>query len=111
MKLLHDNRGETLIEMLATILVAALSVTLLFSCVTTSFKLDSDAQKLDEAHFSAFSDAEVYVAEPDATPVPGTVTITLIDPTPELGEPCPSVAPTVEIYGGEGMYSYKGIQP
>lgn len=101
MKKLRNNRGETLIEVLASVLVAALSVALLFGCVMAASTIDGDAQKRDEAHYNALSAADAYTTAPDATPVPGNVTITR--------EGVPNVTPAIaiEIYGGEGMYSYK----
>ena len=104
MKKLRNNRGETLVEVLAAVLIAALSVTLLFGSVAATFTMDKDAQELDEAHYNAFSEAEAYTTEPDVTPIPGTVTISRVN---EYGTVSASTAPSIEIYGGEDMYSYK----
>ena len=104
MKKLRNNRGETLIEMLVSILIAALSVTLLFGCIMASSNIDKAARSLDEKHYNALSEAEARPTPP-ASPVPtGNVTITLVSPS---ADPQPNAAPPIEIYGGEGMFSYK----
>lgn len=97
MKKLRDTRGETLVEVLAAILVASLSVTLLFSCVMASSNLDVQAKSVDEDYYQALSAAdgqngtaknsdEVTIASEDKEDVSKDI--------------------TVDIYGGEGLYSY-----
>ena len=105
MKKLHNNRGETLVEVLASILIAALSVTLLFSCGMASTQMDEKAEDLDGKHYAALSDADAY-ASAAATPAPGTVTIVRTDPAPTPGA-TPAVVPSVGVYGGEGRFSYQ----
>ena len=131
MKKLRNNRGETLIEVLASVLIATLSVTLLFSCVATASRLDRGAEGLDEKHYNALSDAESYTAPtPDpAGPAPSVnVTIARMPAAPEPEVPDPSLPEPevpdpsvpgpdpepeasmdlpVAVYGGEGMYSYR----
>lgn len=98
-KKLRSDRGESLIEVLASILIAALSVALLFSSVITSSKIDK-GKETDEKHYQALTAAATYT-----TPVTtGTVEITRTDVSPAVTA---SSGPTVEIYGGEGVYSYK----
>lgn len=106
MKKLRNNRGETLVEVLASIVVAALSVTLLFGCIMAASAMDKDAQKRDEAHYNALSEADSQVtptpeggATPTSAPTP-TPYVTIIGGSSE-------VTPPITIYGGEGMYSYK----
>lgn len=110
-KLKKDNRGETLIEVLASVLIAALSVALLFTCVMASSRIERDVESADEKHYSALSAADAQVAptpEPGSGAVPdipaGTVTITLVGPSPAVTA---SPAPSIEVYGDEGMFSYK----
>lgn len=100
MKKLRNSRGETLVEVLAAILISALSVTLLFGCVMATSEMDMKAQKQDDAHYSAFTEADaqndaIEVQEGDPTPY---VTIT---------RGSDSATPPIDIYGGEGMFSYK----
>lgn len=107
-KLIHNDRGETLIEVLASVLIATLSVTLLFGCVTTASKLDTDAKALDGGYYAGLTEADVQVksTKPEATPVPtGTVTIERVEGNTVKA----SAAPTIEIYGDAdvGVYSYK----
>ena len=99
MKKLRNNRGESLVEVLASILVGTLSVTLLFGCIMTSSKLDTDARELDKEHYEALSDADAQAAESVGV---GTVTIKNDDK---------EAAPSIAIYGGEGMFSYKAYTP
>lgn len=96
MKKLRNNRGETLVEVMAAILISALSVALLFSCVTASFDMDKDAKELDKKHYEALTAAETR----SGTAVDGTVII--VNSANSVKEDL-----TVEIYGGTGMYSYK----
>ena len=98
MKKLQENRGEMLVEVLASILIASLSVALLFSCVTASSKMDGSAQNVDESHYAALSAAEGQTG----TPVSGTDTVTIKN-TGTGGEQ----SVEIEIYGGAETYSYK----
>lgn len=111
-KTFRNNRGETLIEVLASILIAALSVALLFTCVMVSGKMEESAQKKDAEHYNALTEAETQITPtPDpSAPVPtvpaGTVTIEKMDSSGNV-EATASPAPSIEVYGDEGMYSYK----
>ena len=106
--LLHNEKGETLIEVLASILIAALSVALLFTCVMASSEMGKTAQKNDEAHYDALTEADAQVTPDPSDPVStvpvGTVMITRTDSSPEVTA---SPVPSIEIYGDEGMFSYK----
>ena len=50
MKKLHNSQGETLVEVLSSILIASLSVALLFGCVMASAGMDREAQDLSLIH-------------------------------------------------------------
>lgn len=110
-KLVDDNRGETLIEVLAAVLITTLSVALLFTCIMASARMDDAAQELDAEHYKALSEAE---AQADASPAPsstsGIVTIERINPADPSATPMATAAPSIAIYGDEdgGLYSYKG---
>lgn len=109
MKKLHNDRGETLVEVLATIVVATLSVTLLFGCIMTSSKIDMDAKDLDKQHYEDLNNAEEQgtPAAFDSTET-FSVTIARIDSDPDADPtPVASADLLIAVYGGEGMYSYK----
>lgn len=103
---LRDNRGETLIEVLASILIAAMSVTLLLGSVTAASKMDANVRDMDEAYYDVLSEAEAQVTPvpPEGGPEPasktGTITI-----TGNKGTAYPSIV----IYGDAdgGVCSYK----
>lgn len=98
MKKLRNNRGETLLEVMASIVIATLSVALLFSCIMASTKVDMKAEDIDASHYAALSEADGRGGEPEL----GTVTITRKGSSDEA-------TPTVQIYGdSDGLFSYKG---
>lgn len=101
---LKSQRGETLVETMASIVIAALSVALLFTCVVTSVHLDHTAKRMDEAYYKALTAAETQAADEGHPAKNGTVSIAGGSAEMELD---------VTLYGGEGMYSYaaKGTGP
>lgn len=100
MKKLRENRGETLVEVLASILIASLSVALLFGCVMASSNMDRDARKLDAEHYKYLSEAEAQ----SGAGTSAKVTVTN-DAVTDLTAKTKEVS--VNIYGGAKMYSYK----
>lgn len=106
-KLLHKlcgSRGETLIETLAAILIAALSVALLFSCVAASTMINKSAREADDGYvnaagvhqdgrYDALSEAEKQETPSAAAQITvmGTATVSI----------------TVDFYGEKGLYSYR----
>lgn len=105
---LLNNRGETLVEVLASILIAALALSLLFSFTMTSSSLQKDhARDKDTSHYQSISGAESGgVTASGITPAKigeGTVVIYNAD----LPTPTSITSPIdVDIYGGDGMFSY-----
>lgn len=99
MKKLHSDRGETLIEVLASILIAALSVTLLFSCVMASSNMDREARELDGKHYEALTGAEEQRQPLESSQVTITQVVTNGGHAAEEDVP-------VNVYGGAGLYSY-----
>lgn len=106
---LKNNRGETLIEVLASILIGALAVALLFTAVMASVNMDRTAQKLDydinKVKFNeALSKAE---GQDDATDKADT---SIVPAGTKVTVKNPDVAGPAEIevnfYGGEGALSY-----
>ena len=106
MKKLQNDRGETLIEVLASILIAALSVTLLFGSIIASSRIDEAAKAVDEEHYAGLAAADAQA--PSGLHTDGTVTIKRTDSSPEVTV---SPAPSIKIYGGEGMFSYRRAEP
>ncbi len=101
-----DARGETLIEVLAAILIGALSVTLLFGAVMASGNLDQDAKAADEALNKALE-----LAEKQDTPVADAAIVPTAEVT--VANDSGSVPLLVKFYGGEGALSYRleGVTP
>lgn len=97
MRKLRENRGETLVETFAAIVVATLSVALLFGGIVASGEIEKNAKRVDEDHYEAFN-----AAEGQGEPPTGTATVTI---TNDTGVTSPSI--TIDLYGGSGVYSYK----
>ena len=106
---LKDTRGETLVEMLASILIAALSVAVLFTCCLASVEMGRESRAADEKYYEALSEAErrdKLPEKPEDPPPPaetGKVTVVGNNTSKDI---------TIDLYGGEEMYSYKkGAEP
>ena len=109
-QLLHNDQGETLVEVMAAILIAALSVALLFTCVMASSEMEKMTQKTDEKHYNALSDADARkTVAPTPTPDPAVPE----DPSHVTikGYNDNTATPEIVVYGdgAEGLYSYKGV--
>lgn len=91
----NDNRGETLVEVLASILIGSLSVALLFSMAMAAGNMDRGARAVDEEYYEAFNQAEIQTSEltaaSSAVTVSGGFSSTAVD---------------VVFYGGVGALSY-----
>lgn len=99
-KKLRGQRGETLVEVLASVLIASLSVALLMGGVTVSVNLGRQADGADAAFYETLTKAE----KRDDPVTAG------IDPNPSLlvaedGTLLSDSIP-VQVYGGEGLYAY-----
>lgn len=102
---LNDNRGETLVEMLASILIAALAVALLFTCCMASVQMGRQARAADERYYENLS-----AAEKRGEPLVGDAEVIVA----KADEPTVTQPVDVSLYGGDGMYSYqweKGVDP
>lgn len=92
-KKLRSQRGETLVELLAAILISSLSVAMLLGGVTVSANLGRQADTADAYFYETLT-----AAEKRQTPVAsGSI---------ELTEGITSFSIPVRVYGGEGLYSY-----
>lgn len=104
-KKVHSNRGETLIEVLASILIASLSVTLLFTCVMfSSTKKYSGDEGVDTEYYDALAKAEEQKAGTAVSP------LTPLNPKVTIKNSVTSgnQSFSIDIYGCDGgVYSYK----
>lgn len=98
MRKLKNDRGETLVEVLASVLIAALSVTLLFSCIMASARMNENAKAQDSVYYADFTNADAQ----SGTPTEGIVTVE--------GSGT-EMTPGIDIYGSGGVFSYKRKQP
>lgn len=91
---LKDNRGETLVEMLASILIAALSVAVLFTCCMASVEMGRETRAADHRYYEGLSAAEGRrgLSEEGKVTIEGTGNETDV---------------AIRVYGGEEMYSYQ----
>lgn len=97
---LRDDRGETLVEVMASVVVAALSVVLLFGAVTASVQAGKSARRMDEEYYAALSAAEAQTVPMQEEPS-GTVLVKYRQNGVET-----SLFVTVDFYGGRGAVSY-----
>lgn len=72
---LRGSRGETLVEVLASVLICSLSILLLFGAVMASGNLDLQAQEMDAEYYAALSAAEQQ-ANPPQDPAGVSLTVT-----------------------------------
>lgn len=97
---LHGNKGETVVEVLVSVLICALSVALLFGGIMASARINEGAEEDDVKFYEGFS-----AAEGQSTPLDtGAVEIILKSAPPP--EPQPSQRVDVDIYGGSELFSY-----
>lgn len=101
----RDERGETLIEAMASILIVTLAVLLLFSAVMASGNINRNARKLDREFYAVLNRAERQSETvTDNSIVPSSkVTVEETSPTPGI---LYKVEVPVDFYGGEGALSY-----
>lgn len=99
-KRLQDNRGETLVEVLASILIGALSVSLLFGAILVSSRMDRSAEQTDEtfhASLRAAEDQTVPLTDPTMVTVKNEALSDLTKQEKDV---------SVNFYGGKGALSY-----
>lgn len=101
----RDQRGETLVEVVASVLIMTLSVLLLFSAVMVSVRINRSAKDSDEEFYSALN-----AAEGQSTPAPTSIVPTGSKVTVKQEQPASAAASVeveVDFYGGEGALSYQ----
>ena len=97
-KKLCNQRGETLVELMVSILIATLSVGLLLGGVAVSVNINRQAQKADVYFYETLS-----AAESQNEPLTDGVSA---KPTVDLEEGAKTVRMPVQVFGGKGLYTY-----
>ena len=95
MNKLRDNRGETLIESLASVLIAVLAFAVLATSVVTAEKINAQTRNTDVMFR--------YATEPTDPTDPPRVTLS--------GEHGKTVTGTVSLYKSNGYYYYNYKKP
>lgn len=107
---LKDARGETLVEVLASILICALSVAMLFGSVMASSNMDRQAQELDNQYYLDLTKAERQQAGSGTNT--GDVYDTGTLPTVKVkGGASGEKSQTVKFYGTDRLLSYAWQKP
>ena len=94
---LRSQKGETLIELLVSILIAALSVGMLMTGVTVSSRLNQAAQERDAVFYQLLTNAE---SRHDP------ITTVSVSPGVRIQEGGRSFTVPVRLYGDEKLCSY-----
>lgn len=100
----RDEKGETLVEVVASILIMTLSVLLLFSAGMASVRINKGAKDLDKEFYSAWNAAEGQSTAALDTIVPAGSKVTVAQTSAGA---TPPAEVDVTFYGGEGALSYK----
>lgn len=95
---LRSQKGETLVELLASILIATLSVGLLLGGVAVSAKINRQGEHVDKKFYEALTKAESR-----QTPAAHGVDA---NPSVQVKERGETVNIPVQVYGEEGLYAY-----
>lgn len=95
---LRGSRGETLVEVMASIVIGTLSVALLFGAIMASARIDESARRVDGTYYEALSGAEAQAA-----PMPEDPGTARLKYTADGVEMMPLA---VTLYGGTGAVSY-----
>lgn len=103
---LKNAQGETLIEVLASILIGALSVALLFTAVMASINMDRTAQKTDGSYNEVLNAAEEQGTVIDSSIIPPGTQVSVKNTAGGVEQKI-----TVNFYGGDGALSYKLPSP
>lgn len=99
----RDERGETLVEVTASILIMTLAILMLFSTVMVSARINRSARELDKAFYNVLNRAERQGASDEAAVDPAASTVKVEQISPATGV---FRNVTVRFYGGEGALSY-----
>ena len=101
---LRSQRGESLVEVLAAVLICTLSVLLLAYASMAAGNINQAASEQDETYYKALNAAEARDT------VAGSTTLTVsASGTGAAGAGVVTVP--VSLYGGEGVYSFAAVTP
>lgn len=107
---LKNTRGETLVEVLACVLICAMSITLLIGAVTVSVNIDSRAQKSDGEYYAALSRAEAQNETERLDTLFGKSVSSGLEITVVNQQTIPDrKGITVYFYGSENLFSFAPI--
>lgn len=96
-KKLHNSRGETLVEVLVSILICTLSVALLFSGIMASARINKQAEISDDGFFDVLDAAEEKTGTPFKSG--SHINVSMDDASTKTF--------TVNYYGNDTIHSYK----
>lgn len=102
----RNERGETLVEVVASVLIMTLSVLLLFSAGVASVHINKRAKNSDKEFYDVWYKAEAQSEKAPIAVVPSSsskVTVKQTLPAPAGA----AVEVPVDFYGGEGALSYR----
>ena len=116
---LRNSRGETLVEVLVSVLVCALSITLLAGAVTASANIDLRAQAADTEYYTALSKAERQSRTPAGgsseadtyNSLPGETQVSVTSGGGGSVEIEPDATSKLYFYGTERLLSYAIDKP
>ncbi len=116
---LRNSRGETLVEVLVSVLVCALSITLLAGAVTASANIDLRAQAADTEYYTALSKAERQSRTPAGgsseadtyNSLPGETKVSVTSGSGGSVEIEPDATSKLYFYGTERLLSYAIDKP
>ncbi len=94
-----DTRGETVVEVLASVLICALSVALLAGGIMAGANMDTTTRGLDEAYYQYLSAAETLDAAKSESGAAKNAQVYISGTGAQVVD--------VELYGGGEMYAYK----
>lgn len=96
-KKLHNSKGETLVEVLVSILICTLSVALLFSSIMASARINKQAEISDNGFFDVLDAAEEKTGTPFKSG--SHINVSMDDASTKTF--------TVNYYGNDTIHSYK----
>ena len=95
---IRSRRGETLVEMLVSITLLVLAMSILAAMLSAAYNSDVSARKMDDKLREELSAVEEGTSPPSS----GKVSIYSIKPDGKPDESAPDVQIDVDVYGGAG---------
>lgn len=105
---LRDSRGETLVEVMASIVIATLSIALLLGGIMASARVERGARDLDRDYYQYLSAAEAHDGSGTEGGAAKSGELTIQNTASGLSNKF-----DILLYGGSGMWAYglKGAGP